>query len=66
MSQSMYRLSNESDSDVRTESIDWLELKHAVDKEQSLPLPCKLYHGQFHVRLLTIFYMISLLALDNC
>ncbi|XP_020614089.1 uncharacterized protein LOC110052317 isoform X3 [Orbicella faveolata] len=34
------RLSKESSNDTGTENIDWLELKHAVDKEQSLP--CKL------------------------
>ena len=37
----MCRLSEESNSDAGTEFIDWLELKHAVDKEQSLT--CKLH-----------------------
>lgn len=32
----MCRLSKESNSDAGTQSIDWLELKHAVDEEQSL------------------------------
>lgn len=36
----MCRLSEESNSDAGTETIDWLELKRAVDKEESLP--CKL------------------------
>ena len=43
----MCRLSEESNSHAGTETIDWLELKHAVNKEESLP--CKLYHFQFHV-----------------
>jgi len=34
-------LSNESNSDAGTEGIDWLELKLAVDEEQSLT--CKLH-----------------------
>jgi len=43
----MCSLSKESNSDAGTEDIDWLELKHAVDKEQSLT--CKLYLPlQFH------------------
>lgn len=37
----MCRLSKESNSDAGTESIDWLELKHAVDEEQSLT--CKIH-----------------------
>ena len=32
----MVRLSEECNSDAGTETIDWLELKHAVDEEQSL------------------------------
>lgn len=36
----MCRLSEESNSDAGTETIDWLELKCFVDKEESLP--CKL------------------------
>ena len=36
----MCRLSEESNSNSGTETIDWLELKRAVDKEESLP--CKL------------------------
>ena len=43
----MCRLSKESDSDATTKSIDWFELKCAVDKEQSLPcklLPLSLLH----------------------
>ena len=36
----MCRLSKENSSDAVTESIDWLELKHTVDEEQSLT--CKI------------------------
>ena len=46
----MCRLSEECNSDAGTETIDWLELKHAVDKEESLP--CKLLPFSVSVRLL--------------
>ena len=36
----MCRSSKESKGDTRTEAFDWFELKHTVDKKQSLP--CKL------------------------
>ena len=55
----MCRLSEESNSDAGTETIDWLELKRAVDKEESLP--CKLlpFSGSFHlIRMLLDEYML--------
>ena len=39
---SMCRLLEENNSDEGIEAIDWLELKSAVDKEQSLACTCKL------------------------
>ena len=43
---SSFRFSNEGDSEDRNETIDWLELKHAVQKKHNLPCKCFIDHVQ--------------------
>lgn len=55
------RLAKEGSSDTGTETIDWLELKRAVDTEQGLP--CKLLPFSVSCVAANHFYLCSLLDL---
>ena len=43
------RLSKEVGSENNNETINWLEIKHAVEKKQNLPCKCLLLLDHVHV-----------------